>query len=185
MANPKVLFLYIFLDFILGCRETDGIKYYKVPKSNHNINKQVISTSSESNLEWVKPDSWIQYNGSSLRLLSFKVPYSSGEGDLSVMILEGDGGGLTANVNRWCRQLGISDKTKNQIEEMSELISGSMGNYRIFELIGEADNTNAFLCSIIPIQKKTLFVKMSIDSKGIFQVKHDFKKFCSSLNLPQ
>lgn len=184
-VNLKIFFTCIILYFISGCRDTDSIKHYKVPKSNHNINRQVVGTSSESNLKWIQPDSWIQYNGSSIRLLSFNVPYSRGQGDLSVMILEGDGGGLVANVNRWCRQLGIPDKTEDQIEDMADLINGSMGNYRIFKLIGESNNKNAFLCSILPIDKRTIFIKMSIDSRGISEVENDFKEFSSSLNLLQ
>lgn len=182
MTNLKVLFFYIFLYLTFGCNDSNSIKHYKVPKSNHNIGKHESNTNYQGNLKWIKPDSWIQYNGSSLRLLSFKIPYSNNEADLSVMILDGDGGGLSANINRWCRQLGIPNKTDHEIEEMAELMDGSMGKYKLFQLIGDADSNNSFLCSIIPMNKKTLFVKMNLNSNGIAEVKNDFKQFCSSLD---
>ena len=82
MTNLKVLFFYILLYLTFGCNDSNSIKHYKVPKSNHNISKHESNTNSEGNLKWIKPDSWIQYNGSSLRLLSFKIPYSNNEADM-------------------------------------------------------------------------------------------------------
>ena len=121
--------------------------------------------------------------GSSIRLASFLVPYSGGTGDLSVIKLGGTGGGLGSNVNRWRRQLKLESLSLNEIEKNIIKKEGRLGNYSILQIINE-EIDSAFLCSIIPTDSHTIFVKLSLKPIGIIEVKDDFLTFCSSLNFP-
>ena len=117
-----------------------------------------------------------------MRLASFAIPYSGDSGDLSVIQLGGDGGGLKSNVNRWRRQLILEPLSLIEIEKNIIMKEGSFSNYKIIQIINQKMDS-AFLCAIIPNENTTIFVKLSLKPIGINEVKDDFITFCSSLNF--
>ena len=84
-----------------------------------------------------KPNSWVPSVGSSMRLASFQIPYSSGSGDLSVIQLNGRGGGLESNVNRWRKQLDLDSISLIEIEKNVISIVGNLGSYSILRIINQ------------------------------------------------
>ena len=74
----------------------DNTRSYQLKKTNKQktIDKVIKNRDKSTKLIWEKPDSWIPSEGSSMRLASFAIPYSEGTGDLSVIQLGGDGGGM-------------------------------------------------------------------------------------------
>ena len=107
-------------------------------------------------------------------------PYSMGIGDLSIIELDGNGGGLTSNINRWRRQLNLDSISLEEIEENISLHKGLLGEFKIIEIIDENTN-NAFLCAILFQSNSSLFIKLSIQSNGIYEVKNDFISFITSI----
>ena len=61
---------------------------------------------------------------------------------------------------------------------------GLLGMYKIINIMNDQDNS-AFLAAIIPLEKHTLFAKLSIDVSGIAEVESDFVEFCSSIYFTQ
>ena len=116
-----------------------------------------------------------------MRLASFAIPYSGGSGDLSVIQLSGTGGGIESNVNRWRQQLDLKSQSWNEIEKNLISMEGNLGKYSMLQIINQKIDS-AFLCAIIPTENNTIFIKLSLRSVGITEVKDDFIKFCSSLN---
>ena len=119
-----------------------------------------------------------------MRLVSFSVPYSLGLGDLSVIKLEGDGGGLLSNINRWRRQLNLDPLNIDEIEQNIVNMNGKLGSYKLIQIQNE-ETDNAFLCAILPLVDKTIFVKLALSPMGITEVENDFISFCSALNIPK
>ena len=95
----------------------------------------------------------------------------------------GTGGGMESNINRWRRQLGLSPVGIDEINQSIIIIEGNLGRYSMIEIRNEDDGL-AFLCAILPLVNSTLFVKLSLSSIGIKDVKSDFINFCSSLDIP-
>ena len=99
MIINKSIYLFLFT-ISLSCSINDNTRTYQLRK----INKPIITEKGQAQkdkstkLIWEKPASWIPSEGSSMRLASFAIPYSGGTGDLSVIQLGGDGGGLEENV---------------------------------------------------------------------------------------
>jgi hypothetical protein len=118
-----------------------------------------------------------------MRLASYNVPYSDGYGDLSIMVLSGDGGGVEANINRWRGQISLEPQTISDINKISEKRKNKLGEYQIFEVINNENKEKAFICAIIPSTDTTIFVKLSISADGISEVKDDFIYFCHSFKL--
>jgi len=117
-----------------------------------------------------------------MRDASFKVPYSEGSGDLSVMVLYQDGGGLEANINRWRNQINLGSQTENEIKESAESRSNKIGFYSYFKILNDQWPSSAFLTAIMPLKESTIFVKLNIPKKGIKEVEKDFKYFCDSFS---
>ena len=97
----------------------ENTRSYQLKKTNkqNTIDKVVENRNISTKLIWEKPNSWVPSEGSSMRLASFAIPYSGGTGDLSVIKLGGDGGGLKSNVNRWRGQLNLEPMSLIEIEK--------------------------------------------------------------------
>ena len=114
-----------------------------------------------------------------MRLASFAIPYSGGTGDLSVIQLGGDGGGLKSNVNRWRGQLNLEPMSLIEIEKDIVKEEGQLNIYSIIQIINQ-EMDSAFLCAIIPTGNYTIFVKLSLKPNGIIVgICHDEEHFLS------
>ena len=175
----KVFFSILLLIIVQSCRQENHARTYRLPKLEEPSQKQKVETPT-SGFSWKKPESWISSSGSSMRLVSFDVPYSDGIGDLSVIQLGGTGGGFEANVNRWRRQLNLEPQSLSEIEKEMIENKGGLGLYNVIEIINE-ELGSAFLCAILPTGNQTLFVKLSTNPKAVREIETDFISFCSSL----
>ena len=92
-------------------------------------------------------------------MASYDVPYINSIADLSITKFPGDAGGVKANVNRWRQQLDLNILTAEEISLYSKTFSGKIGLYSVYEIINESSQESSFLCSIIPADKFTIFVK--------------------------
>ena len=166
--------------FLINCENSNKVRTYKILKttekkqSRESVFKQNIIT-------FDIPDSWIQIDPTAMRLASFLVPYSDGKGDLSVIKLVGDGGGIQANVNRWRRQLDKSSIELSEIEDAMYFHKGKLGEFKVIEIYNLEKDIN-FLCAIISTNNQTLFIKLSITKLGLVESKSDFIHFISSID---
>ena len=162
----------------------DNTRLYQLKKTNktHTIDKVDENRNKSTKLIWEKPDSWIPSEGSLMRLASFAIPYSGGTGDLSVIQLGGDGGGLKSNVNRWRGQLNLGPIELFDIEKDIVKEKGQLNIFKTIQIINQ-EVDSAFMCAIIPYGNYTIFVKLSLKPIGIIDVKDDFITFCSSLKF--
>ena len=184
MIIKKITFFCLVL-IILSCDGGKHTRTYYLPKvqANNLTPLDVKRETGPSGLIWEKPDSWIPSEGSSMRLASFAIPYSGGSGDLSVIQLSGNGGGIESNVNRWRRQLDLESQSWIEIEKNILSREGILGLYSVLQIINQKIDS-AFLCAIIPTENHTIFVKLSLRPVGITEVEDDFILFCTSLNIP-
>ncbi len=166
--------------FLKNCDNSNKAKTYRILKTTEKKQSRE-STFKQDIITFDVPDSWIQSDPTPMRLASFLVPYSDGNGDLSVIKLAGDGGGLQANVNRWRRQLDKSSITLSEIEEDIYFHKGKLGEFKIIEIYNLEKDFN-FLCAIISTNNQTLFIKLSITKLGLVESKSDFIHFISSID---
>ena len=181
MIKQIILLFLVFL--MLSCDSSNHIRTYHLPKNitKNEPQKNKIIESRSSGFTWEKPDSWIPSQGSSMRIASFDVPFSTGMGDLSVMELGGEGGGLVANVNRWRGQIGLDPLEDNEIRAQAQPGESDVGPYQIFQLINDSNSDTAMLTAILPMNNSTLYIKLTASIDGIMDLEKDFKTFCSSI----
>ena len=185
MIIKHIIFPFLVL-MVLSCDTNNHIRIYNLPKpkANNFPSTHLKKDTGPSELIWEKPDSWMPSDGSAMRLASFAVPYSGGSGDLSVIKLSGNGGGIESNVNRWRRQLNLDSQALVEMEKNILIREGKLGTISILKIMNQKMDS-AFLCAIIPMENHTIFVKLSLRPVGILEVEDDFIAFCSSLNFPK
>ena len=184
MIKNQISFILLFLAS-LSCDSGHHTRTYHLPKTKvKTFTPSTVERVTEiSRFTWEKPASWIPAEGSSMRLASFEIPYSTGSGDLSIMELSGDGGGLGANVNRWRGQISLDPLTKFEIEDEARNGVSQLGNYQLFRLVNLEKKESAFLAAIYPLESSALFIKLTASADGILELEKAFKAFCSSMKL--
>ena len=184
ISNYKFIYFLSITIILMSCDSNSHIRIYKLPKQDIKQKISIIKKQQDGNgnLTWEKPVSWNSSEGSSMRIASFSVPYKGGEGDLSVIQLGGEGGGLISNVNRWRRQLSMDPISIEEVEKNINTQRGKLGKYSLIKIINDQTNS-AFMCAILPIKNQSLFIKLSMKANYLSDIEGDFIKFCSSINF--
>ncbi len=179
----KYLYLILFLVFAMfSCSKDNHIRTYRLPKKAIEISTSGSSNlNDEFKLKWIKPESWIEFDGHSMRLASFYVPYSKGKGELSITNFVGMSGSIEANINRWRGQISLAPESIENIMAVSKSYNGRMGNFLFFELANKNIN-QAILASIFELENRTVFIKLLIDQSGLDEVTLEYLRFSQSLS---
>ena len=164
----------------MSCESSDHIRTYRLPKQAQPLDND-LKGKNEFVLKWETPEMWTEVEGHSMRLASFTVPTTKGEGDLSITTFSGISGGIEANVNRWLGQIGLEPLSLIEIQKISLTSRGKLGDYQYFKLINEDQKESAILASIFQLDGRTVFVKLSINVGGIVESESEFRAFCESI----
>ena len=178
-------FILLFVLILFSCKESNYIKKYKLLKITPKLTTNSTATNTKLHFTWSAPDSWIVGSPSSMRVGSYKIPYSEGEGDLSITHFPGDAGGIEANVNRWRGQLDLQPLQFDEIIQMSTYGQSMIGSYKLFKIINDKKPSSAFLCSILSAKNSTIFIKLNVSKNGIYELENQFKNFCSSFKYSE
>jgi len=180
----RTYLIYIFFLLYVGCKKDYNPRVYRLPKDSlPNISNSLGDIiEKKENFIWNAPKYWIPKDKGSLRLASYQIPVLDDFADLSVTKFGGDAGGIEANVNRWRKQLNLSQETLEEIQ--SKAIKGmcSLGEYTIYKLINSKNIKSAFLCMILPLDNSTIFVKLNSTVGALKILEEEFMVFCSSFN---
>ncbi|MEM8867935.1 MAG: hypothetical protein AAGC73_06675 [Verrucomicrobiota bacterium] len=126
------------------------------------------------------PPSWIEQPAGGVRKASFRIESDSGSADVSVTAFPGDVGGLTANINRWCGQVGMSPLSDQQVAEVAKPYTISKHAGRLVLLQGPSES---ILGGILPFHGYTWFFKMKGDNVTVVQETEAMQQFLDSVAL--
>ncbi len=170
-----------------GCSQESHVRSYNVAKSPESTTPAPSqpAASREAELVWDTPDGWGTKPPASMRIATFTVPLDGGaEGDCSIIVLSGEGGGLVGNVNRWRGQIGLPEATRSQILEDSMTETGKLGEFQVFRIENPELPDRAFFVSLQPFPGRTAFVKLAAPSASLDSLEPAFLSLCRSLGLP-
>ncbi|NKB24700.1 MAG: hypothetical protein GKR87_10075 [Kiritimatiellae bacterium] len=187
-SNIRIFGLALFL---LGCQDRD-VHVYRVPKeqpflpltSTHDVLK-------ESNIRWVPPEHWIEQPLVGLRQGSFRVQGTSGyEGDVSIIGLKGDAGGVLANVNLWRQQLHLSPIAKSNLPAIISGINVGGEESVMVDLTSEKNiiketHQGRIMASIIPQSDMTWFIKIAGETKLVEKEKSTYLSFLKTISFSE
>ncbi len=139
--------------------------------------------------KWAVPEGWVERDQTSLRLINFGITGDPGA-ECYVTVLPNDGGGLTANVNRWRSQFALSPYSSAEVAAMPRMsLLGESATivdlHGTFTGMGRAPEENWGLMGVvITLENLTLFVKMTGPEELVERERQNFEHFCSSLTTP-
>jgi len=111
----------------------------------------------------------------------------NGEGgttaSVNVSQLSGDGGGLAANINRWCGQLGLAAMSADEIAKLPT-IDAAGGKAVIADISGtdaRSGKPARLVGAVVPVGGDTWFYKLMGDGSVVGAQKDAFLKFVESV----
>jgi hypothetical protein len=143
-----------------------------------------------SGLTWQAPEGWRQAPERSMRIVTFHV----GPDDTTecyVTSLSGDAGGARANIDRWCGQMGAKPLTSDQFGAL-ELVRVLGVDAPVVEVQGGYQGMNGeqvadaeLIGTVVPLDGRTLFVKLVGPRAVVAEERDAFLAFCKSLQPEQ
>ena len=129
--------------------------------------------------KWTVPQNWAEQPPSQMLLAKFLATDNGANTEITVSAFPGDVGGLTANVNRWRRQVGLTplDDVSPVVKEIS--VGGEKGSLVDFE----GADAKRLIGVAVPHNDQTWFFKMLGDSKAAATEKAAFLKFLESVKF--
>ena len=172
--------LFISLLLIFSCKSESKPRTYKLPKENlDNTLLDEVQPVLTEDIFWDKPYDWLEKDNDSFSLANYEIPFNDTYANLSITKFAGDAGGIVANVNRWRRQLGLEPMALKDIQSNALIGSSKIGDFFIYKIASNNKN-EAFLCSILPIEGSTIFVKLKATVNIVNSLEKVFYEFCSS-----
>lgn len=155
------------------------------PQMQQMLNNSVAS----AELVWNAPKDWVESLGSGMRMATFTVDGEQGL-QCSVIALKGMAGGIDSNVSRWMSQVAIDvdEPTFQSYIDGLEVVDTKGGlKAHIVDLSVLQDGydglSDSMLASIIRLENKTVFFKMTGSLDQINGQKQNFQSLISSLKL--
>lgn len=140
------------------------------------------SASTQNDVLWTKPTSWVEAPASNMRVASFSFKGKNGtSADISVVRLAGDGGGLLANINRWRGQLQMEPTTLSEMEKSLDQLNVDGHPMLVTHLKNKG---SAMLAGIYTLETESWYVKMTGDEKTLNEARPSFYEFIRSIRHP-
>jgi hypothetical protein len=160
-----------------------GTQNFLVPNAN-TVVAGGMNPNGGNNSIWTIPADWRQLPPAQFLLAEFSIAGTNGAtAEVNVAELNGEGGGLAANVNRWRGQLGLP--------AVSEILTSSFdvggGKAQVVDLSGTDSKTGKpvrLIGAIVPQNGQTWFYKLMGAEQIVAQQKDAFIQFIQSAKYP-
>lgn len=180
-----------FVEFLKSLKFTDATAQAESPMtlpSGHpaigDMNSAAANSgpvSHEGWPNWSVPADWKEIPPAQFLLAEFSV--ADGKADVNVASLNGDGGGVPANINRWRRQLGLAPLSEEDFSKSVETIDVAGGKASLVDLTGtnmQTGQPTRLVGVIAPQGDRTWFYKLMGDANTVAAQKDTFVKFVQS-----
>ncbi|MDQ8204561.1 hypothetical protein [Pelagicoccus sp. SDUM812003] len=146
--------------------------------------------SESDHVHFTAPKGWVESEGSSLRIASYKIEKEGlPPADFAITSFPGDTGGLTANVNRWRRQIGLEPWSPDQVTgAMTTFTSANGLKFRSFDLKSSAEGQRSegdqrILVAILEHGGRSWFFKLRGDALLLETQRNKFRALLESVTF--
>ena len=133
---------------------------------------------------WTVPSGWQEIPPAEFLLAEYAIAGANGtKADVNVAMLNGEGGGVLPNVNRWRGQLGLPPATEENLPTITSTLEAAGGQATMVDLTGTDAKTGQqarLIGVILPQAGQTWFYKLMGDEQLVGQQKEAFAKFIQS-----
>jgi hypothetical protein len=135
---------------------------------------------------WTVPEGWTEAPPTSMRVANLKLT-ADPSAECYAALLQGVGGGVDANINRWRNQLGQPELKPEEIAALPKIdVLGKQcpfveisGNYT--DMSGKEHPGAMLYGAVCVLENQTLFIKMTGPEAVVRGEKDRFTAFCASL----
>lgn len=157
------------------------------PVSGMGMDSTATTPAADTKPTWTIPAGWEEGQLAQFLTARFVI---KGSGDTSAAVnvsqLSGDGGGLTANINRWRGQLGLAPISDEETAKLPAIEAGG-----IQAVLTDFNGTDArsgrparLVAVVLPLNGQTWFYKLMGDENVVGAQKETFIKFVQSAKYP-
>ncbi|MEW6305121.1 MAG: hypothetical protein AB1705_16725 [Verrucomicrobiota bacterium] len=126
---------------------------------------------------WTLPAGWKEVPATTMLLAKF----TAGSAEVTVSKFPGDVGGLVANVNRWRRQIGLTDAGEAEIAQQISVLELNGGKATLVDVAGAKGR---IVGVIVPRGGETWFYKLMGDADTVGAEKAKFLSFVQTMRYP-
>jgi hypothetical protein len=130
--------------------------------------------------DWTVPANWQSVPPAQFLLAQYSITGTDGtEAEVNVAELNGSGGGVLANVNRWRGQIGLEPVAEDGLDKLSTTMNAAGGRATLVDMTGSNANGQPvrLVAAIVPMGDETWFYKLMGDEKVVASQKDAFTKF--------
>lgn len=136
--------------------------------------------SGNADASWTAPPDWQPVPPAQFLIAEYSIQGANGaKADVNVAVLDGDGGGPLANINRWRVQIGLGPIDENGLAQISRSVDGTDGKETVVHLVSK-DARTSIVGVIVPENGRTWFYKMTGDTQLLFTEEDAFFNFIQS-----
>lgn len=171
-----------FVRWIASVQPAESTAAASVPPVMPQAPAAMVSADSDKpQIKWDVPDGWKTVAASSMRYASFAAPGQNGEtADISVVVLDGEGGGDLQNVNRWRGQIGLEPVADNDLKSLIVPLKGKDGDILTVDM---AAPKARLLAGWTRTDGKSWFFKLTAPDALATAEKEKFTKFLQSVQF--
>lgn len=164
----------------LGCNREEPIKAYQAPKDPPRVH--------HDRLEWKTPGQWIEWPGPDEQSYGgFTIEETQPPLELTITALgrqSPSAADVTANVNRWQRQLGMPLSSKEEVNSLVKKVMVGERQVFVVDLLGPAgDDQKQILGGMVVEGDRVWFFKLMGAAERVGKHKAEFDQFISSLKF--
>ena len=160
---PRILCLGLLAGVgFLGCEKAKQIKVYTIPA------------------EPAPPASWGFASPSGPEKARFTITDTNGTASVTMTVLQGDGGGLLGNVNRWRGQLGLEKLEEKKLADALKPVEGLGEEARMIDIMGisqRSQNETRLVGVIVTDNGLTWFYKLMGNTSVVEEAKNGFLEY--------
>ena len=152
--------------------------------------KLTQSSSSNSSIEWLTPQAWVEEAGQGMRVITFKNKSNLNEIDCSIVSLGQEASGIEENLIRWAKQINVElsdERLKKLLHDKTIWKTKDGQEIQVFDFSEHQLESDApsIMATIIQTSNSTVFVKMTGTKEAIRRNKKPFQELNESLTRIQ
>lgn len=202
LSKMRVVLFYLVLMTLIAavsCGDSGKVRKYKeeAPAAGTQQEKQqspapgADAMTAHSHFQWDTPEGWNENRTSSgFRLAVFTVKSGETESICTIIPLQGEAGGLKANVTRWLGQItGSMAPDEGTVEKLLKarekfLTKGQFPAVVIdFTPVTPKPTDKSILVGVLTVLGDSIFIKMTGQKSHLIENKTKFKALCQSFSF--
>lgn len=192
--------LWVVIIAAVSCGDSGKVRKYKEkvsPAARTQQDKQespapgADTMPAHTHFQWDTPEGWNENRApSGFRLAAFTVKSGDMESICTIIPLQGEAGGLKANVTRWLGQItGAMRPNENTVEKLLKAKETFLTKRQFpavlidFTPVTPNPTDKSILAGVLTVQGNSIFIKMTGQKSHLIENKVKFKALCQSFSF--